>query len=66
MPNQFALNTAEVPGLYQVIFNTREGLFDYRAQNSAGKVTVAANKTLLLKRARDITGPNGKKLLVES
>jgi hypothetical protein len=67
MPYQFALNTAEVPGLYQVLFSTREGLFDYRIQQSSGKVTVASNKTLLLARAREIKHPvTGKKLLVES
>lgn len=67
MANQFALNTADHPTLVQVLFATREGLFDYKTQQAAGKVTVAANKSVLARKAREIKDPKtGKPYLSES
>lgn len=66
MPLQFALNTTAYPGISQVLFSTSDGLFDYRAQQVAGKVTISATKVRQISRARELRGPGGQKYLIES
>lgn len=45
MAGTFALNTTDHPSLTQVLAWTPTGLFDYKAQQAAGKVVVATAST---------------------
>lgn len=55
MANKAALNTTAYPTLTQVLINTREGLFDFKAQQASGSVDLASKsapvKTKLLAKA---------------
>lgn len=67
MANNFGLNTAQHPGLNQVLLATEDGLFDYKAQQSASKVVVSAAEARKLAAARTLKNPaNGLPYLTES
>lgn len=49
MPD-FSLNTAAYPTLTQFLVATSDGLYDHKAQQVAGKVTVPATQTRKITR----------------
>jgi hypothetical protein len=66
MAGNFSLNTAAHPTLSQVLVALSDGtVFDYKAQQAAGKVDLAANP-IKQAAARNVPGPGGVKALSES
>lgn len=58
MANVFTLNTTDHPALTQVLVWTSTGLFDFKAQQAAGSVTVTnpSTKATLLAIKHPTTG----------